>query len=268
MTGRITFSKRCTNYKDLFQKMEATLRRESFLSKEEFEKQWGKFKGFHYKNESDEQLYWHIVKVIFYSGMNAATVTSRLSAIATHLYDYKIVKDYSEPDIENILNDPNVIRNEKKVRACVTNAKIFDGIVHSHGSFHGYIESFGDLDEESSLDELRDDLVVRFDFLGPTTVYHFMLDMGLRVWKPDRIIGRILKRLSLIDDKQDTEQTVRMGREIEDQVGLPIRYIDIVFVKYGQQGGEENFGLQKGICLERNPRCSICGISEYCNYQP
>jgi hypothetical protein len=33
------------NYKDLFSKMEATLRNESSLSEEEFEKNWGSFKN-------------------------------------------------------------------------------------------------------------------------------------------------------------------------------------------------------------------------------
>ncbi|MFX0199165.1 MAG: 3-methyladenine DNA glycosylase, partial [Candidatus Hodarchaeota archaeon] len=75
---------------------------------------------------------------------------------------------------------------------------------------------------------------------------------------------RMLYRIGLIDDKDDIEKTVQVGREITSKVGLPIRYIDIIFVKYGQRGAEEPFGLDDGICLEKNPRCHLCGVTEYC----
>jgi DNA-3-methyladenine glycosylase I len=32
-------------------------------------------------------------------------------------------------------------------------------------------------------------------------------------------------------------------------------------------GEEKSFGLRTGICLEKTPRCSICGIKDYCTYQ-
>ncbi len=44
-------------------------------------------------------------------------------------------------------------------------------------------------------------------------------------------------------------------------------YIDIVFVKYGQVGEEKELGLTDGICLEKNPKCAICGITNYCSYE-
>ena len=257
--------KRTLDYKDLFHKMEATLKRESSLSEEEFKKHWGRFKKYHYKNDSDEEIYWKLVGVIFYSGMTAATVTSKLPSIKKYLYDYKIVKDYSEKQLEQMSSDDSIIRNKLKIKACRKNATIFDNIISNHGSFSNYIESFGDLDKESTLETLKNDLR-QFDFLGPKTAYHLMLDLGLKVWKPDRVICRILERLGLIDDIEDNEKVVKVGREIAEQVGQPIRYVDIIFVKYGQVGNEEPFGLKDGICLEKNPRCSVCGIKEYCTF--
>jgi DNA-3-methyladenine glycosylase I len=152
-----------------------------------------------------------------------------------------------------------------KIKACIANAIIFNNIINTHGEFINYLKSFGDLNEGITLERLKDDLR-KFDFLGPITAYHFMLDLGLKVWKPDRVIRRILKRLGLIDNLEDIGQAITVGREIADQVGLPIRYIDIVFVKYGQMGEEESFGLPTGICLEKNPRCSICEVQEFCTF--
>ena len=48
--------------------------------------------------------------------------------------------------------------------------------------------------------------------------------------------------------------------------GYPIRYVDIIFAKYEQVGKDEEWGLEGGICLERNPKCDICGVREYCYY--
>ena len=197
--------------------------------------------------------------------MTAATVTDRLAAIENYLFDYRVVKDFSEIEIEEIMNYNTIIRNRAKIEACIENAKRFNAIINRHGSFANYIESFGNLDEDRSLEALKHELM-KFKFLGPRTAYYFMLDMGLKVWKPDRVICRILLRLNLIDSKDNIEQAVKVGKKIADEVGMPIRYVDIIFVKYGQRGEEKPFGLKNGICLEKNPRCSICGIQKYCTF--
>ena len=53
-------------------------------------------------------------------------------------------------------------------------------------------------------------------------------------WKPDRVIRRILFRLGLISEKEDIEQSIMVGKEFSRRINEPIRYIDIIMVKYGQ----------------------------------
>ncbi len=265
-TGPIDEHPNPLNFKDLFFKMEATLRKESSLSKENFEKYWGIFKEFHYTKDTNDDIFWKLVKVIFYSGMKAGIVTSKLPFLKKYFYDYKKVSAYHGDKINEIMEDQNIIRNRAKIKACIINAKKFNDLINEHGAFANYLESFGDLGNENILEILKNDLK-RFEFLGPITAYHFMLDLGLKVWKPDRVIRRIIKRLGLINNLEDIGQAITVGREIADQVGLPIRYIDVVFVKYGQLGEDKDFGLKTGICLEKNPRCSICGVKNYCIYK-
>ena len=59
-------------------------------------------------------------------------------------------------------------------------------------------------------------------------------------------------------------KTIQHGRKFAEATGFPIRYIDIVFVAYGQMKSEE-IGLTEGICLT-NPRCHECSITAYCSY--
>jgi predicted ribosome quality control (RQC) complex YloA/Tae2 family protein len=50
-------------------------------------------------------------------------VTSKKEIILRHFSDWKHVANYTEVDIERIMNDPGMIANENKIRACVNNAK-------------------------------------------------------------------------------------------------------------------------------------------------
>jgi len=254
------------NFRDLFSKVEQTLKKECSFSEDEFQRHYGKFREFHYKKYNDDHIWWILVSVIFYSGMKAAVVTSKLPALKKYLIDYKVVKEYGNSSIDLMMKDSSIIKNRKKIEACVHNATKYNDLIQKHGSFANYLESFGDLQDEDVIESIRQDLR-HFAYIGPVTAYHIMLDLGLPVWKPDQVICRILERLGLINSRKDIDHAVEVGREFAEQISEPIRYIDIVMVKYGQKGNEEGFGLSEGgICLEKTPKCSICGIREYCKH--
>jgi len=254
-------------YRDIFLKVEQTLINECCFSEEEFLKYYGRFKeDFNYKKYTDDHVWWIIVSVIFYAAMKAAIVTPKLPAIKKYLSDFRKVKRFTGVDVDSMMRDETIIRNRRKIEACVYNAAIFGNLIDKHGSFTKYLEGFGHLQDENVIESVRQDLQ-QFEFIGPVTALHVMLDLGLEVWKPDRVMCRILERLGLIDDRKNIDQALGVGREFAKHVSEPIRYIDIIMVKYGQEGNEDGFGLLNGgICLERNPRCSICGIQEYCKY--
>ena len=161
-----------------------------------------------------------------------------------------------------------MIKNGNKVRACFEKAKTFESIVNQYGSFQHYIDSFAATDSDANLLQLKTDLQNRFLGLGSKTTYHFLMSIGMRVLKPDRVLIRIFKRLELLDSGADDDhlidEAVQQGRGFAAATHHPIRYIDIVFVVYGQMEAKE-LGI-KGICLERNPRCSICGAKGFCGY--
>ena len=249
------------HYKEIFDKLEIALRNHSNLSKTDFDLEFGWFKNLTYKNLTDNEIYWTLVYVTFYSGMRASTVGQKLPAIKKYLYDFKNVKDYSREEIRRILDDPGTIHHKQKIEACIANAKEFDNILKKYGSFTKYIESFSDSQGTGNvtIDKLRMDLRSRFQYLGERTVNHFLTDLGFNVLKPDRVICRIFTRLGLIDNENSIDQAIKVGKDIASATGFPIRYVDIIFVTYGQMG-------ERGICLLKNPKCSICGVQEYCKY--
>ena len=91
---------------------------------------------------------------------------------------------------EELLADPDIIRNRLKIRACVTNSRVFMEIQREYGSFDKYIWSFTggkpivescDLRSSSPLsDEISKDLKKRgMKFVGSTIVYAYLQAVGI-----------------------------------------------------------------------------------------
>ena len=254
------------DYNSIFNKAELTLKQHSWFTEKEFQDVYGRFKTFETKIRSDDEYFEMLTMIVFYSGFKAATVESKEKIILSHFPEYSLVAEYTEADIQRIMSDPKMIKNERKIKACISNARAFRRIIQHYGSFLEYLNVYNAKDSFENLIELKNELEYRFDYLGGTTVFHFLTDLGYNVLKPDRVISRIFKRLGLIDDERKLLQTVEQGREFAKHTGYPIRYIDIIFVKLGQMGKSEMFGLEEGICLEKSPKCMVCLLKEYCNY--
>lgn len=256
-----------TNYKEIFEKVESSLKNYSTLSESEFEDVYGRFKLFENIELRDDEYFQKLIMIIFYSGFRSTTVTNKGNVILGHFPNYRIVAEYTEEDFKRIFSDSDMIKNSKKIQSCINNAKTFREIIAKHDSFQKYIESFNANDSLENLLLLKEELEYRFNFLGGTTVFHFLTDMGFNVLKPDRVILRIFERLGLIENRKQFFKAIIQGRLFSKTTGIPIRYIDIIFVRYGQQGENQEFGLKDGICLESNPKCKEeCDIKEYCNH--
>lgn len=109
-------------------------------------------------------------------------------------FDYKQVAEFPDSYVEELLQDPGIIRNKLKIKAAINNAKRFMEIQTEFGSFSDYIWSFvGGKPIQNQLQSLQDapatspesdrlakDLKKRgFKFLGSTTLYAHMQATGL-----------------------------------------------------------------------------------------
>jgi DNA-3-methyladenine glycosylase I len=254
-------------YNDIFCRAESTLIRvgSKNLSADIIRKNLDHFKYLEDKTFTDADYYWILVCVVFYSGFRASTVNAKLDLIRKYFPDYETVAKYGSEDIAKILDDGNMIRNKRKIQACIENARTFRSIVHQYGSFDKYIETFFPKESFENLMLLKEELEYRFKGLGRVTTYHVLTDIGMPVVKPDRVICGIFNRLGLIESNEQYLKTIIHGRKFAQATGYPIRYIDIVFVAYGQSKSEE-FGLESGICLEKNPLCHLCKLQDNCNF--
>jgi len=109
-------------------------------------------------------------------------------------FDPRKVAEYNEQKIRELLANAGIIRNKRKIKASIQNAKAFLAIQEEFGSFDAYIWQFvggkTKVNAWKSLKELpaktteseamSKDLVKRgFKFVGPTICYAFMQAAGM-----------------------------------------------------------------------------------------
>jgi DNA-3-methyladenine glycosylase I len=130
------------------------------------------------------------------AGLSWSTILKRRENYrkAFDFFDPTIVSTYNEQKTEDLLNDPGIIRNRRKIKSAINNAKKFIIIQDEYGSFDNYIwgfvnkrpminnfETWEELKPETNLSrEISKDLKNRgFSFMGPVIVYAFMQSIGI-----------------------------------------------------------------------------------------
>lgn len=99
----------------------------------------------------------------------------------------KIIK-YDETKINELLNNPNIIRNKLKIKASINNTKIFKEIINEYGSFYNYLSFFlpantiyeNDKTTNYLSDNISKDLISRgMKFVGSTIIYSYLQAIGI-----------------------------------------------------------------------------------------
>jgi len=130
------------------------------------------------------------------AGLNWATILKKREGYRKAFADFdpNVVAEYSEAEIEQLLQNPGIIRNRLKVKSAVTNAQNFLKVQEEFGSFDKYIWSFVGgapiVNQWKSMvevpattaesDKMSKDLKKRgFKFVGSTIMYAYMQACGL-----------------------------------------------------------------------------------------
>ncbi len=109
-------------------------------------------------------------------------------------FDPRVVAGYGDGEIEELLNNPGIIRNRKKIEASINNAVRFLEVQEEFGSFDAYLWHFNDrrqvvnrwkrLEDLPARTELSDrisaDMKRRgFKFVGSTIIYSHLQAVGV-----------------------------------------------------------------------------------------
>src|SRR5262249_11469845 len=113
-------------YEQIFEEVERTLL--AYGSKhrphEEIPAELDKFKNLEHQQRTDDEFFWIMTQIVFYSGFKAATVDEKIDVIRRHFPNVVTVSGYTDPAVKAISDDKEMIRNAGKIKACVHNAKV------------------------------------------------------------------------------------------------------------------------------------------------
>ena len=144
----------------------------------------------------EDLLFEFLVLETFQAGLSWITILRKREnfRVAFDHFDYKRIAQYDEAKIASLLQDAGIIRNKLKVRATVTNAKLYMEIQKEFGSFSKFLwdyvddtpiqnswKHYKDCPANTPLsDQISKDLKKRgFKFVGSTVIYAFMQAIGM-----------------------------------------------------------------------------------------
>ncbi|ANZ94434.1 MULTISPECIES: DNA-3-methyladenine glycosylase I [Brochothrix] len=155
-----------------------------------YSKQWGQ------PTHDDTQLFYLLTVGTFQAGLSWKMVTNKREVFLRNFHNMSIrdVAGMTEADVDNILNDPEMIRNYRKIMATVINAQAIVKIQAEYGSFARYLWEYVEgrpreiiythSDEISNVSPFASivakDLKKRgFKFVGPVVTYMFLKASGI-----------------------------------------------------------------------------------------
>jgi DNA-3-methyladenine glycosylase I len=145
---------------------------------------------------SDDVHFEFLVLESAQAGLSWATILKKREGYrkAFANFDYRVVAEYPESRVQELMQNAGIIRNALKIKAAINNAERFMEVQQEFDSFSDYIWRFVDgkpiqnhyqstsevpATTEAS-DKLAKDLKKRgFKFLGSTTIYAHMQATGL-----------------------------------------------------------------------------------------
>ncbi len=144
----------------------------------------------------DRKLFEFLILEGAQAGLSWFTILKRRQGYRKAFCDFKVEKvaRLGERDVQRLMKDPGIIRNQLKIRSAITNAQAFIKVQKEFGSFDAYGWSFvkgapivnrrrglGDIPATTpESDAFSKDLKKRgFKFVGSTIIYAHMQAVGM-----------------------------------------------------------------------------------------
>lgn len=141
-------------------------------------------------SHDDHHLFEMLVLETFQAGLSWETILNKRKRFrqAFDGFDIERIRRYDENKIAELMNDPGIIRNRRKIVATVGNANAFRDIQTSYGSFDDYIWRFTGrhviYETGMTTSPLSDAIAVDLKtygmrFIGTTIVYAYLQSIGV-----------------------------------------------------------------------------------------
>ena len=141
----------------------------------------------------DEKLYEMFLLETFQAGLSWITILKKREAFREAFDQFNVFKiaDYDENKVAKLLENEQIIRSKRKIKAAIKNAQIFIMIQAEFGSFSNYLWSFSGHqiikntdDNFKTTTKLSDDISMDLkkrgmSFVGSITIYSYLQAVGI-----------------------------------------------------------------------------------------
>jgi len=148
--------------------------------------------------DDDQRLFEKICLEGFQSGLSWLTILRKRENFRAAFagFDFEQVAQYTQKDVERLLQDKGIVRHRRKIESVINNAGRAGALIEEFGSLAAYFwqyepdeqdrpgrcdyETLRVLGKTAASTAMSKDLKKRgWSFVGPTTAYAFMQSMGL-----------------------------------------------------------------------------------------
>ncbi len=141
-------------------------------------------------NVDDSYLYEMLILEMFQTGLSFECILNKRENFKKAYSNFNIdeVINYTDEDINRLLNDKGIIRNKLKILASINNSKIFKSIRDEYSNFYNYLKVFtkGKIYQENDKtrselsDAISKDLKKRgMKFVGTIIIYSYLQAIGI-----------------------------------------------------------------------------------------
>ncbi len=115
-----------------------------------------------------------MTRAVFQAGVSWAQIARHWNAYRNAFagFDVERVAQFGPIEMEQVLEEPGVLRMRRKVDGVIKNAKALVELRNQFGSFHDYAGSF------DSYEKLAKDIKKRFSFMGDMNAWYLLFRTG------------------------------------------------------------------------------------------
>lgn len=128
------------------------------------------------KPKSDQEYFEILCLCILQAGLNWGMIRKNWQKYKKGFYNFNVSK-LAKTQTAELMKNPNVIKNSKKVKGIIYNAKEFQKIKKECGSFSNFLKSLKKMQDE----ELFKLLIKQFKHVGSYTAEYYLHCVGY--WK-------------------------------------------------------------------------------------
>ena len=141
-------------------------------------------------NTNDDYLFEMLILEGFQAGLSWVCILNKRDSFrsAYDNFDLEKVCNYDDKKINMLVNDKDIVRNKLKIKASITNARIFKKIKLEYNGFINYLNSFTngkiiyeyDKTRSELSDKISNDLKKRgMKFVGSIIIYSYLQAIGI-----------------------------------------------------------------------------------------